>query len=81
MMAMKEEAKLTEQLRAAVRRSGKTLGELARATGIHVSALSRFVRGERGVSMEGLDALGECLRLRIVAVGGSRREGKTKKRG
>ena len=57
---------LTDQLRAAVVESGLTLGQITRDTGIDKSALSRFVNGERGVSMEALDKLGEYLGLRIV---------------
>ena len=58
---------LTDQLRQAVADWGRTLGELARDTGIDKSALSRFVNGERGLSMEGINAIGDCLGLRIVA--------------
>ncbi len=57
---------LTSQLRQAVADSGETLGQLARETGIDKSALSRFVNGERGLSMEAIDALGSHLGLRIV---------------
>ena len=66
-MGKKAPKKLTDQLRAAVADSGMTLSDLARATGVDKSALSRFVNGERGLSMEALDAIGEHLRLRIVA--------------
>jgi transcriptional regulator with XRE-family HTH domain len=66
-MAKKSSNNLTQQLRTVVAQSGMTLGELSRATGIDKSALSRFVHGERGVSMEAMDALGQCLGLRIVA--------------
>jgi len=65
-MAKKKSAKLTDQLRAAVVESGLTLGQITRDTGIDKSALSRFVNGERGVSMEALDKVGEYLGLRIV---------------
>ena len=58
--------KLTYQLRKAVADSGRTLGEFSRDTGIDKSALSRFVNGERGVSMETLDAIGDYLNLKIV---------------
>ena len=58
---------LTSQLRRFVVESGQSLGQLSRATGLHVSALSRFVNGERGLSMEGLDALGRHLGLELVA--------------
>ena len=66
-MREKASCKLTDQLRRAVVDSKKTLGTLARETGIDKSALSRFVNGERGLSMEALNALGENLGLRIVA--------------
>jgi transcriptional regulator with XRE-family HTH domain len=66
-MRKKPKHKLTDQLRRAVADSGKTLGEFARDTGIDKSALSRFVNGERGLSMEALDAVGEYLGLRIVS--------------
>ncbi len=58
--------KLTDQLRQAVADSGRTLGEFSRGTGIDKTALSRFVNGERGVSMESLDAIGDYLDLRLV---------------
>lgn len=59
--------KLIDQLRRVVADSDKTLGALSRETGINKSALSRFVNGERGLSMEAIDGLGQCLGLRIVA--------------
>jgi transcriptional regulator with XRE-family HTH domain len=69
-MPMREEVPqtLTQQLRYIVGDCGKTLGELARQTGVDKSALSRFLRGERGLSMEGLDKVGTCLGLAIVQV-------------
>ena len=54
---------LTDQLRRIVRESGRTLGELSQETGIHKSALSRFLTGERGVSVSALDTLGEYFGL------------------
>jgi len=78
-MPMRKQAtqKLTDQLRRITASSGKTLGELSRETGIDTSALSRFVNGERGLSMEALDALGQHLRLVLVA----RRPAKRAKKG
>lgn len=67
-MKKKHNTKMTDQLRRIVAESGMSLGQLSRATGIDKSALSRFVNGERGVSMQALDALGECLGLGIVKV-------------
>ena len=56
---------LTEQLRQAVLNCGETQYALCKATGIDKTALSRFVNGERGVSMKVLDRLGEYLKLEI----------------
>jgi len=57
---------LTEQLRQAVLNCGETQYAVCKATGIDKTALSRFINGERGVSMKVLDTLGEYLGLRIV---------------
>jgi transcriptional regulator with XRE-family HTH domain len=59
--------KLTDQLRRIVASCGKTLGQIARDTGIDKTALSRFLNGERGVSCAVMDTLGEYFGLRIVA--------------
>jgi transcriptional regulator with XRE-family HTH domain len=59
---------LTDQLRQAIEDSGLTRYEIAKRTGIAESTLSRFVTGRRaGLSMQALDALGECLGLTIVS--------------
>ena len=75
-MGKKKSNKLTDQLRAAVAGCGMSLGDLARATGVDKSALSRFVNGERGLSMEAMDAIGQCLGLRIVAEDPKTKKGK-----
>jgi len=58
---------LTDQLRQAIDVSGLTRYQIAKETGIDESALAKFYNGHRGLSMEALNALGECLRLRLVA--------------
>jgi transcriptional regulator with XRE-family HTH domain len=82
-MGQKPCGKLTEQLRAALVESGLTLGQITRDTGIDKSALSRFVNGERGVSMEALDKLGVYLglELRPVRKPKGKNKGGTKKGG
>ena len=57
---------LTDQLRRAIETCGETRYAIAIATGVDQSTLSRFVNGERGLSMEAMDALGEYLELEIV---------------
>jgi transcriptional regulator with XRE-family HTH domain len=58
---------LSDQVRDAVRGSGLLAQEVADRSGIHKSAMSRFLAGERGLSIEGLDRLGQVLGLEIVA--------------
>jgi transcriptional regulator with XRE-family HTH domain len=64
-MAKKQVKKLTDQLRHAIDDCGLTRYEIAKRTGIDESALAKFYNGHRGLSMEALNALGECLQLTI----------------
>ena len=57
--------RLTDQLRQAIDDSGMTRYRIAQETGISESTLSKFYLGQRGLSMEALNALGECLQLTI----------------
>ena len=75
---MSKQILLTDQLRQAVLNSGQSQYAICKATGIDKSALSRFVTGERGVSCEAMDILGEYLGLRIVA---DKPKGRAKKGG
>ena len=59
--------KLVDQIRQAAIASGLSQNALARAAGMDPGAVNRFINGERGLSMEGLDALADVLGLRIVA--------------
>jgi cyanate lyase len=65
-MAKKRPDKLTDQLRKAIDDSGLTRYRISKETGISEATLSKFYLGQRGLSMEALDALGECLQLAIV---------------
>jgi hypothetical protein len=67
MDSMKNYHPLTDQLRQAISTSGKTRYAISKETGIGQDTLSLFVNGKRGLSMEVMDKLGECLGLRIVA--------------
>lgn len=58
-------SKLTDQLRQAIDDSGLTRYRIAQETGISEATLSKFYLGQRGLSMEALNALGECLQLTI----------------
>ena len=64
-MAKKRSNQMTDQLRQAIDDSGLTRYRIAKETGISESALAQFYNGHRGLSMEALNALGECLQLTI----------------
>lgn len=56
---------LTEQLRRVIRDSGQSQYAICKALGIQFATLSRFLSGERGLSMEALDKLGQHLDLEL----------------
>ena len=58
---------LSEQIRKAIASADVTRYRIAKETGIEESTLSRFMSGERGLSMEALDALFKYFDLDIVA--------------
>jgi transcriptional regulator with XRE-family HTH domain len=62
----KGEPGLVEQLREAIRTSGRTLSELEEACGIGKDRLSRFVRGERGIGLEAAERICAALNLRLT---------------
>ena len=59
--------RISSQLRDIIEASGESRYEIARQTRIDQSALSRFISGERGLSMTALDTLAEYLELDIVS--------------
>ena len=63
----KKTVPLTEQLRQAILTSGQTRYVIAKATGVGQDTLSRFIHGERGLSMDAMDAVGQYLGLQLVA--------------
>ncbi len=64
-MAKRRSRKLTDQLRQAIDDSGLTRYRIAKETGISEATLSKFYLGQRGLSMEALNALGDYLELTI----------------
>ena len=56
----------SEQLRRIVRECEETRYRISQETGIGEAALSKFVHGERGLSLESLDKLAALLRLEVV---------------
>jgi transcriptional regulator with XRE-family HTH domain len=58
--------RLSDQIRDAILKAAVSRYEIAKATGVGQPALSRFVHGERGLSVEALDAIGLYLGLSIT---------------
>ena len=59
---------LSEQFRQAIAASGITRYEIAKATGVSQSTLSKFMLRQRGISVEAMDAVGLLLGLRLSAI-------------
>lgn len=57
---------ISDDLRRAIESSGLTRYRIAKDTGLSQSLLSRFVSGERGLSLEAIDKIGTLLGLRLV---------------
>ena len=55
--------KASEAVRRAIRASGLSLHELSRRTGVEPAVLSRFMRGERSVTLPTFEALAKELGL------------------
>lgn len=62
----KDEPTMTEQLRNAIDQSGLSKYRIAKDLQINQAQLSRFMRGQRGLSLELLDRLCAYLDLALV---------------
>ena len=68
--------RILEEIRRAVEASGKTRYRIAKESGVAESQLCRLVSGERGLSVESVERLAECLGLEIVIRPKRRRKGR-----
>jgi len=59
--------KFSDQIRKAVKESTISRYAIYKQTGIDQAALSRFVNGKMGLSLENLDLLAEMLGLEVVS--------------
>lgn len=58
---------LSDQLRPLIERSGMSRYRICKRIGLAQSAMTRFMSGERGLSMDVLDRLFPLLDLRVIA--------------
>ena len=75
-MRTKQTEKLSDQLRRLIEESPMSRYEISKRTGIAQSTLCKLVQGERGVSTDSWDLLGECLGLRLVVDKPSTKQGR-----
>ncbi|ADB17412.1 hypothetical protein Psta_2745 [Pirellula staleyi DSM 6068] len=65
-MAKKRTKLVTDQIRQAIDDSGFTRYRIAKETGISEATLALFYNGQRGLSTEALNAIGQFLELKIT---------------
>lgn len=61
----KKPQRVSDQLRSAIEASSETRYAISQATGVDQAVLSKFVHGERGVSLDTFDVLCEHLGLEL----------------
>jgi len=64
--------RVSDQLRVAIATSDKSMGQIARESGIDIATISRFMHGRGGLSMDGLDLIAECLKVNLTTAKKSR---------
>ena len=72
----KQPIKFSDQIRQAVIDSEFSMYRISIDTGLDESALGKFVRGERGFSLESINILAAYLDLRVVTGGKLKKEGR-----
>jgi hypothetical protein len=64
-MAKRQAHRLSDQLRQAIRRSEASCYVISKATRIDQGTLSKFLKGERGMSLESVDRIAAFLNLEL----------------
>jgi transcriptional regulator with XRE-family HTH domain len=65
---------ITETLRTAIQRTDVSRYEIAKATGIAQSALSRFIHGERGLDGDSINKLCQYFGLELRPIKSNRKD-------
>ena len=59
------EQELAEMLRSAIRDSGKSLSQIARESGVSQPQLTRFLSGERSLTLTSAASLFDCFGIKV----------------
>jgi transcriptional regulator with XRE-family HTH domain len=62
---MSSRSPLAEPIRSAIRRDGRSLNQIAQATDVSEGVLSRFMRGERDITLGTAEKLCKLLGLKL----------------
>jgi len=73
---MKSMSKVLSEICKAIRESDKTPYRIAQESGVEKSALSRLLNDQRGLSIEAIERLADCLGLDIVVRPKRKRKGR-----
>jgi transcriptional regulator with XRE-family HTH domain len=65
---MSSKQSFSDQFRAAVLNADESRYRISKATGVSESILSRFVRGESGLSMDYMDRIASHLGLQVTTI-------------
>jgi len=68
-------SKMLDEIRKAIDASGKTRYRIWQETGLTQAHLSKVMSGERGLSLDAMETLAECLGLEIMIRPKRRRKG------
>ncbi|HEX5272042.1 MAG TPA: helix-turn-helix transcriptional regulator, partial [Gemmataceae bacterium] len=69
---------MVDELRATITASGLSLNQLSKASGVDSGTLSRFVRGERTITLPAADKILRALHKRVVFESDQAGEGESK---
>jgi transcriptional regulator with XRE-family HTH domain len=75
----KESPGLVEQLREAIIASGKSLTQIGKESGVATPQLSRFMKGERTLTLPSVEKICLALNLQLAPAGEAKEESKRKK--
>lgn len=78
---MAKRPSISAELRGAIEAAPITRYELAKRSGVDAAVLCRFVAGERGMSLESIDAVAAVLDLHITGGGKHRKPAGTRRKG
>ena len=76
MGSMSKRLQFSDQLRRLILRSHKSRYVISKEIDLGESALSRFVNGHSGISIDSIDKICDCLDLRLVATEAKKRSKK-----